>query len=110
MKTNKYRKRIKKTRKNIKKDTSILTEKEKTMNEVINDLEERQKNDRLNDKLVKMFQTPFTTNNLNMTKNDFFSYINESWIKEISMSKKENIKYLIKVDNFQVAQYKPLYR
>jgi len=85
---------------------SILTEKEKPMIYVIDELKSKEVNDKLNNRLLKLFETPFTKKNTQTIRDDFFSYINNYWLKDIEMTNGHDIKYLTKVDNFQVTQYK----
>jgi putative endopeptidase len=102
MKTNKYRKKRKQTKKN---NGSILTEKEKTMKDIITEIQNKKDNNRLNNEITSIFETPFKKINLKLIKNDFFSYVNETWIKKVKLTKRD-IKYLTKIDNFQITQYK----
>lgn len=87
------------TRKN-----NILTEKPKTVLEVITETKGRQINDKINMNIETYFKTPFTKKNIYLQKNDFFTYINEIWLDELKLN--NQIKYLTKIDDFRITQYK----
>jgi putative endopeptidase len=54
-------------------------------------------------KLLKILSTKFSPNSIK-PYNDFYSYINYQWLKNISLKKKQ--KYIVQIDNFRLIQDK----
>jgi len=92
-----------KTKKN--KIVYILTEKEKTLNQIIVETKNRTVNDNLFLEMENFFSVPFSKKAIYLSKNDYYNYINELWIKNIVANKKQ-MKFLIKLDDFRVIQYR----
>ena len=102
-KTKKNKTKKNKTKKN-KKDT-ILTEKTKPIEDIIYETKDSQTNDRLNSDLMSYFMISYTKNGLKLSKNDFYNYVNELWIKKLNKSSQE-MKFLDKLDEFRIIQFK----
>jgi putative endopeptidase len=83
---------------------SILTDKTKPVLEVISETRLSKINNELNKNIESYFKMPYTKKNMELQKNDFFSYINETWLDELNLDKQ--LKYLTKIDDFRVTQYK----
>jgi len=113
-KINKLIKRKTRTRKRNNKNNKLtnhiftrkspLTEKSTTVLDVISKTHNRKLNNKLNSNIESYFNTPFTKKSIFLQKNDFFTYINEIWLDELKMDNK--LKYLTKIDDFRVTQYK----
>jgi predicted metalloendopeptidase len=109
---NKITKHQIKTKKNIGEFTknilgkkqSILTDKTKPVLEIITETRPTKINNELNRNIEAYFKMPFTKKNMELQKNDFFTYINETWLDELKLDKQ--LKYLTKIDDFRVTQYK----
>jgi putative endopeptidase len=62
----------------------------------------------LEQKLIKMFKTPFTPSKYT-PRNDFYTYINYQWMSEKSKELETKQKYYVQVDSFRVGQEKVYY-
>lgn len=60
----------------------------------------------LNDKFVKYLLSRFSPSSI-QPQNDYYSYINYKWLKEISIKKQQ--QYIVQVDNFRLTQDKVYY-
>jgi len=58
--------------------------------------------------LITMFKTPFSPKTIKPT-DDYYSYINYSWLEEKSKELKLKKKYYVQVDSFRVTQEKVYY-
>jgi putative endopeptidase len=58
--------------------------------------------------LIKLFKTPFSPEKIK-PENDYYSYINYSWLEEKSKELKTKKKYYVQVDSFRVTQEKVYY-
>jgi len=94
----------KKIRRKTKK-RYLLTEVSKLLPDVIEETKSREIDKKINSDLIRILQYPISKEGIELSKNDFYTYINESWIKNISTNE-DSIKYLIKIDDFTVKQYK----
>jgi predicted metalloendopeptidase len=88
---------------NYEKD--LLSGQSKTIEQIITETKGNKLNNAINSQLIKYFETPFTKKNEHLKKNDYYSYINNSWEKEIRIMSKE-LKYLTKLDDFRLVQYR----
>ena len=70
------------------------------------DLKHEDKN--IEQKLVKMFKTPFTPTQYK-AKDDYYTYINYQWLEDKSKELKTNLKHYVQVDSFRVTQEKVFY-
>jgi predicted metalloendopeptidase len=53
--------------------------------------------------LLKYLKTPFEKENINLQKDDYYTYINEKWFEHLKIDKR--LKYLTKIDDFRVVQF-----
>lgn len=97
------RKKIKNNK--TKKITYILSDKEKTLNEIIKLNKKKSINDEIYSNLIKFFEVPNSKHGIYLMKNDFYNYIDKLWLDSVIINKKQ-MKYLIKLDDFRVLQYK----
>ena len=58
--------------------------------------------------LIKLFNTPFTPKEYKQ-KDDYYTYINYSWINEKSEESKKTQKYYVQIDSFRITQEKVYY-
>jgi nitrate/nitrite-specific signal transduction histidine kinase len=58
--------------------------------------------------LIKLFNTPFTPKEYKQ-KDDYYTYINYSWINEKSEEAKKTQKYYVQIDSFRITQEKVYY-
>ena len=65
-------------------------------------------NDNIEKSLVKLFKTPFTPTKYT-PKNDYYTYINYTWIEEKTKQIKEKSKYYVQIDSFRITQEKVYY-
>ena len=66
----------------------------KTIEQVMKETKSNKLNDTINRQLMKYFETPFTKKNESLLKNDYYTYINNSWEKEIHFqNQSNNLKY-----------------
>ena len=63
---------------------------------------------KLENKLTNLFKTPFTPSKYN-PQNDYYTYINYSWLSDKNKELKRNLKYYVQVDSFRVTQEKVYY-
>jgi putative endopeptidase len=62
----------------------------------------------IENELIKMFNTPFSPKTIK-PHDDYYSYINYSWLEEKSKELKKEKKYYVQVDSFRVTQEKVYY-
>jgi putative endopeptidase len=62
----------------------------------------------IENELVKMFNTPFSPETIK-PQDDYYSYINYSWLEEKSKELEKEKKYYVQVDSFRVTQEKVYY-
>jgi hypothetical protein len=62
----------------------------------------------IENELIKMFNTPFSPKTIK-PEDDYYSYINYSWLEEKSKKLKKEKKYYVQVDSFRVTQEKVYY-
>jgi putative endopeptidase len=62
----------------------------------------------IENELIKMFNTPFSPKTIK-PQDDYYSYINYSWLEEKSKELKKEKKYYVQVDSFRVTQEKVYY-
>lgn len=91
-----------KTKRN--KKVSVLTEKYKSIEDIIDETRELSINNEINKKMISSFELSNTKKFNYLRKNDFYNYINELWINKVS-SDESHMKYLIKLDDFRITQY-----
>jgi len=99
------RKNIKNNKTRKTKKVYILKEKEKSINQIIIETKQKQIYDKIFKTMENFFLIPNTKKAEYLSKNDFYNYINQMWIKDITASKEE-MKYLIELDDFRILQYK----
>ena len=58
--------------------------------------------------LIKLFNTPFTPKEYKQ-KDDYYTYINYSWINQKSEETKKIQKYYVQIDSFRITQEKVYY-
>jgi len=58
--------------------------------------------------LIKLFKTPFTPKEYKQ-QDDYYTYINYSWISEKTEELKKNQKYYVQIDSFRITQEKVYY-
>jgi predicted metalloendopeptidase len=97
-----FKKKVNKTKRN--KNNSVLTDKPISINEVINEYKGDFENNKINKNITNYFLKNNTKISNYLIKNDYYSYINNFWIQELA--EKTEMKYLIKLDNFRITQYK----
>jgi len=68
----------------------------------------KEENDNIEDKLVKMFKTPFTPTKYK-SQDDYYTYINYQWLSDTTKEIKTKLKYYVQVDSFRVSQEKVYY-
>ena len=62
-------------------------------------------NENIEKSLIKLFNTPFTPKEYKQ-KDDYYTYINYSWINEKSEESKKTEKYYVQIDSFRITQEK----
>lgn len=103
-KKNKTYKNNKKNKILKKKAKSILYEKKQPLESIISETKNKKINNIENNKLLKYFHTPYNKNSIYLIKNDFFTFINEIWLNKLILDK-EQLRYLVKIDDFRILQY-----
>jgi predicted metalloendopeptidase len=88
-----------------KKKFNPLTNKTKSLTEVISEFKNDNENNKLNNNIINYFLRNNTKKSHYLIKNDFYTYINDYWIHEL-MDNKNQMKYLIKLDDFRITQFK----
>jgi predicted metalloendopeptidase len=66
------------------------------------------KNQNIQRNIIKLLHKPFTSSNIN-AKDDYYTYINYNWLKDITTKSKtfsKKDKYYVQVDDFRVLQDK----
>jgi len=105
----KSKKNLKKNKLNNKtkrnKKYNPLIDKTKTINEVIDEFKNTLENDKINQNITNYFMKNNTKISNDLIKNNFYSYINNFWIQELT-NKEQETKYLVKLDDFRITQYK----
>ncbi len=92
-----------KTKRN--KKYNALSSKTTTINEVLTQFKNTSENERMNKNITNYFTKNNSKISNNLIKNDFYFYINNFWIHELT-NKEEDTKYLVKLDDFRITQYK----
>jgi len=103
MTTKRNRNKNNKTKKNNK--VNILTEKYKSVEDIIDETKDLSVDNKLNNNMIDGFELPNTKKGKYLVKNDYYNYINELWINKVS-SDESQMKFLIKLDDFRITQYK----
>lgn len=85
-------------------EKNLLSGESKTLEQVMVETKNNNINNEINNRLIKFFETPFTKKNEYLQKNDYYSYINNSWERKLDI-RKEDLKYLTKFDDFRLVQY-----
>ena len=62
----------------------------------------------LENKLTNLFKTPFTPSKYN-PQDDYYTYINYSWLTDKSKELKHKLKHYVQIDSFRVIQEKVYY-
>lgn len=83
----------------------ILTETIKPIEEVIFETKDKKINNELNSELEGYFDIHLSKKNTALSKNDFYTYINEIWLKNLIDSKKQ-MRFLLKLDDFRIVDFK----
>ena len=117
MPTIKHKQKIKKTRKCRPSQTQLKVycrEHANTFNKFEEEYEKtfrdslKKEDSNIEHQLVKLFKTPFTPSKYN-ARNDYYTYINYTWINEQTKESKHNLKYYVQVDSFRITQEKVYY-
>ena len=59
-------------------------------------------------KLIDLFKTPFTPTKYT-PRNDYYTYINYTWLNDKTKELKHNLKHYVQIDSFRVTQEKVYY-
>lgn len=102
MKSKKTLKKNNKTKRN--KKYSALTDEVKSIIDVISEFTNKSDNNKVNEDIINYFLKNNTKKSNYLIKNDFYSYINDFWLHEFI--DKNQMKYLIKLDDIRITQFK----
>ena len=68
----------------------------------------KDKNENLQQTLIKLFKTPIAPSNIT-SQSDYYTYINYQWINEQTKALEKTKKFYVQMDNFRMVQEKVYY-